>query len=103
MTVTHEAPADDPQAVADAIARAAGGEVVHLVRDGQPVADVVPVGSHGRMSEEGWAVVQQRAMRMAARFGAPTLEHYRRVYASLGQPWPGDEEVRVRYPVADAS
>ncbi|MGH3885932.1 MAG: hypothetical protein ACRDSZ_05055 [Pseudonocardiaceae bacterium] len=40
MSSAFEVPADDPQAVAEAIARAAGGEVVHLVRDGQPIADV---------------------------------------------------------------
>jgi antitoxin (DNA-binding transcriptional repressor) of toxin-antitoxin stability system len=103
VSAAHEAPADDPQAVADAIVRAAGGEVVHLVRDGQPVADVVPAGSYRRISEEAWSAAKQQATRMAARFGAPTLKHYRRVYEALRQPWPGDEEIRARYPVADAS
>lgn len=35
--------------------------------------------------------------------GAPTLEHYRRVYSSIGVTWPGDEEIRRLYPVADAA
>ncbi|MCD2191586.1 hypothetical protein [Actinomycetospora soli] len=39
----------------------------------------------------------------AARFGAPTLEHYRAVYAQAGASWPGEAFVRRHYPVADAS
>jgi hypothetical protein len=35
--------------------------------------------------------------------GAPTLEHYRRVYRSIGVAWPGEEETRRLYPVADAA
>lgn len=35
--------------------------------------------------------------------GAPTLEHYRRVYLSIGVAWPGDDEIRRVYPVADAA
>lgn len=103
MSALFEVPADDPQAVAEAIARAAGGEVVHLVRDGQPVADVVPADSRRQISEESWATAVARSTRMADRFGAPTLEHYRRVYQALRQPWPGDENIRARYPVADVS
>lgn len=38
--------------------------------------------------------------RMVARFGAPTIEHYRRVYAQAGAAWPGDDEVRRLHPVA---
>lgn len=101
VSAFFDVPADDLQAVAEAIARAAGGEVVHLVRDGQPVADVVPAKSRGLISEEAWATAVQRSRRIAARFGAPTLEHYRRVYQALQQPWPGDENIRARYPVAD--
>lgn len=36
-------------------------------------------------------------------FGAPTLEHYRAVYAQAGAPWPGEAFVRRHHPVADAS
>jgi hypothetical protein len=38
--------------------------------------------------------------RMVARFGAPTIEDYHRVYDQSGVPWPGDEEIRRRHPVA---
>ncbi|MGH3865088.1 MAG: hypothetical protein ACRDQ4_02935 [Pseudonocardiaceae bacterium] len=38
--------------------------------------------------------------RMMARHGAPSIEHYRRVYEQSGVPWPGDEEIRRRHPVA---
>ncbi len=43
------------------------------------------------------------AWEMAAEFGAPTLDHYRRVYAACGVAWPGDDEVRRHLPVAVAS
>ena len=33
--------------------------------------------------------------------GAPTLEHYRRVYTACHLDWPGDEAIRRLYPVAD--
>jgi antitoxin (DNA-binding transcriptional repressor) of toxin-antitoxin stability system len=88
-------------ALARAIDWVARGEVVHLVREGRPVADLVPAGTDSR------AVRAQHAARaimqwMADRFGAPTLAHYRRVYESCGHPWPGEEEIRRRFPVADA-
>jgi hypothetical protein len=41
--------------------------------------------------------------RMVARHGAPTIEDYRRVYAQSGVPWPGDDEIRCRHPVASAA
>ena len=101
MTGASEASADDPRAVAEAISRAADGEVIHLVRDGRPVADVVPaVSSTDPGSDRDWIAARQTSQRMADRFGAPTLEHYRRVYQSLQVPWPGDAEIRRRYPVA---
>lgn len=34
---------------------------------------------------------------------APALEHYCRVYRSIGVVWPGDDEIRRFYPVADAA
>jgi hypothetical protein len=43
------------------------------------------------------------AWEMAEEFGAPTLEHYRRVYAACGVPWPGDDEVCRLLPVAAQS
>lgn len=39
--------------------------------------------------------------RMVARVGAPSLADYRRAYAGCGAPWPGDDEIRRRHPVAD--
>jgi hypothetical protein len=38
--------------------------------------------------------------RLVARVGAPSLADYRRAYAGCGVPWPGDEEIRRRHPVA---
>ena len=38
--------------------------------------------------------------RMVARFGAPSMQDYRRAYAGFGAEWPGDDEVRRRHPVA---
>jgi hypothetical protein len=38
--------------------------------------------------------------RMVARYGAPTIEDYRRAYAAFGAEWPGDEEIRRRHIVA---
>jgi hypothetical protein len=38
--------------------------------------------------------------RMVARYGAPSLEDYRRAYAGFGAEWPGDEEIRRRHIVA---
>lgn len=40
---------------------------------------------------------------MVARIGAPSLADYRRAYAGCGAPWPGDDEIRRRHPVADVS
>ncbi|MBV9164045.1 MAG: hypothetical protein JO309_07835 [Pseudonocardiales bacterium] len=94
-----ELPVEDPATLARAIDRVARGEVVHLVRDGRPVADLVPAGADCSATQAARAITQ----RMADRFGAPTLAHYRRVYESCDQPWPGDEEIRRRFPVADAS
>ena len=75
---------------------------MHLVRDGRPVADLVPAGADSRAAQAQQAA-RAITQRMADQFGAPTLAHYRRVYESCGQPWPGDEEIRRRFPVADAS
>jgi antitoxin (DNA-binding transcriptional repressor) of toxin-antitoxin stability system len=69
---------------------------LHLVRAGRPVADLVPADTQAQHAAR--AITQ----RMTDRFGAPTLAHYRRVYESSGHPWPGDEEIRRRFPVANA-
>jgi hypothetical protein len=39
--------------------------------------------------------------RMIERTGKPTLAHYRAVYESIDVDWPGDDEIRRIYPVAD--
>jgi len=98
----EELPVEDPATLARAIDRVARGEVVHLVRDGRPVADLVPASadSHAAQAQHAARVITQR---MADLFGVPTLARYRRVYESCGQLWPGDEEIRRRFPVADAS
>lgn len=40
---------------------------------------------------------------MADEFGAPTLAHYRQVYAACGAAWPGDDEISRLLPVAVGS
>jgi antitoxin (DNA-binding transcriptional repressor) of toxin-antitoxin stability system len=118
MSEAFEISADDAEGVAEAIRRAASGSVVHLVRDGRPVADIVPasLGStdDSELEPAEMAAREDRATRRPAacvtasefhaeRFGAPTLEHYRAVYAQAGAAWPGEAFVRRHYPVADAS
>lgn len=52
------------------------------------------------------AIADRILAERVAEHGAPTLEHYRRVYATLardGIQWPGDEEIRRLYPVADSA
>ena len=121
---------DDASGVAEAIRRAARGAVVHLVRDGQPVADIVPAAQTIRaalpdagepvstddseLTADEQVVREQRAASRPAatreasrvhaeRFGAPTLAHYRAVYAQAGAAWPGEAFVRRHYPVSEPS
>lgn len=47
------------------------------------------------------ALADQLLAESVADIGAPTLAHYRDVYANLGLDWPGDAEIRAMYPVAD--
>lgn len=35
--------------------------------------------------------------RWVARHGAPTVEHFRRVYEQAGLEWPGEDEIRRRH------
>ncbi len=108
MSEAFEVSPDDPQQVAAAIERAAHGSTVRVVRDGRPLADIVPASRPAAPEYGAWpaardprhdAVVRAHANR----FGAPGLEHYRRVYAAAGREWPGEDWVRSHYPVADAS
>lgn len=42
--------------------------------------------------------------RLVARLGGrPSLDDYRRAYASCGAPWPGDDVIRQRHRVAPAA
>ena len=57
-----------------------------------------PLPSPSASPEERADAVEARLL---ARVGvAPSLEDYRRAYASCGVPWPGDEEIRQLHPVA---
>lgn len=102
VDAAEELPVDDPATLARAIDRVTRGEVVHLVQGGRPVADLVPPGTDSATTQTLQAA-RAITQRMADQFGAPTLAHYRRVYDSCGQPWPGEKEIRRRFPVADAS
>lgn len=99
MTAAFEVSPDDPQGLAEAIERAAQGDVV---RDGQAVADIVPANTAqtSKTDRNERALAIER--RQAERFGAPTLADYRKVYQSSGWPWPGDDAIRRDYLVADA-
>jgi antitoxin (DNA-binding transcriptional repressor) of toxin-antitoxin stability system len=102
MNAAYEVSPDDPHGVAEAFRKAAQGATVHVVRDGRPIADIVPASaSHtaAERGERGLAIER----RMAERFGAPTLADYRRIYDTQGWEWPGDDVVRRTQVVADAS
>lgn len=102
MDAAFEVSADDPQGLAEAIHRAAQGAVVHLVRDGRAIADIVPadwVQATKPESDDRALAIERR---QAERFGAPTLADYRKVYETSGWPWPGDDVIRRDYLVADA-
>jgi antitoxin (DNA-binding transcriptional repressor) of toxin-antitoxin stability system len=102
VTAAFEVSPDDPQQVAEAIARAAEGAVVHLVRDGRAIADIVPATTQPAQALRDPRHIQISQM-MADRFGAPALADYRRAYDSAGAPWPGEDYIRRNHPVADAS
>ncbi|MGH3936125.1 MAG: hypothetical protein ACRDS1_14310 [Pseudonocardiaceae bacterium] len=102
MTAAFEVSPDDPQGLAEAIERAAQGDVVHLVRDGQAVADIVPVSAAQTTKVERHERALAIERRQAERFGSPTLADYRKVYETSGWPWPGEAAIRRDYLVADA-
>lgn len=56
-----------------------------------------PLAPPGASDEERGRAIEAR---MVARYGAPSIEDYRRAYAAFGAPWPGDEEIRRRHLVA---
>lgn len=47
------------------------------------------------------AVAERIIAELVAERGAPSLDHYRRVYRSIGVDWPGDDEILRLYPVAN--
>ncbi|MGH3772995.1 MAG: type II toxin-antitoxin system Phd/YefM family antitoxin [Pseudonocardiaceae bacterium] len=60
----QELPVEDPADWARAIDRVARGEVVHLARNGRPIADLVPVGtdvSVARAQRAARAITQRMA------------------------------------------
>jgi len=66
-------------------------------RDSDGLPPLAPPGANE--DERGRAI----EARMAARYGAPSIEDYRRAYAAFGAEWPGDEEIRRRHIVAPAT
>lgn len=125
MSEAYEVSPDDTDGLAEGIRLAASGTVVHLVQDGRAIADIVPAAptpsdggvtarDDSELDEAGMAQLEARMAHEppecaaagayhAALFGAPTLAHYRAVYAQAGAPWPGEAFVRRHYLVADAS
>lgn len=129
VSEAYEVSPDDSAGVAEAFRRAAAGGTVRVVRDGHPLAQIVPASPTGgdavaddsdgtsddaELDKAALAELEERMAALppesgrasrvhAERFGAPTLAHYRNVYAEAGSPWPGEAFVRRHYPVADAS
>jgi hypothetical protein len=95
-----ELPIDDPGSYARAVERAGAGQVTRLVRDGQPVAEMVPTPLTRRQQSD--QVLQ--ALCAMAGITAPTATDYARAFDMLGLPFPGEEQLRRDgYAVADAS
>lgn len=69
--------------------------VQHRVED-----DLPPLASLDASDDERGRAIEAR---MVARHGAPSIEDYRRAYASCGAQWPGDDEIRRLHPVAPDS
>jgi len=105
VSAAFEVSPDDPHGVAEAIRRAADGATVHVVRDGRPVADIVPAALDGNLEtgaerRERGRVIERR---QADRFGAPSVADFHRLYTAQGWDWPGDDAIRAEYVVADAA
>jgi antitoxin (DNA-binding transcriptional repressor) of toxin-antitoxin stability system len=71
VTAAFEVSPDDPQGLAEAIKRAAQGDVVHLVRDGQAVADIVPVVTAQTNKGSSHRTAPSRALRRTDAGGLP--------------------------------
>ncbi|MBV9142735.1 MAG: hypothetical protein JO115_17790 [Pseudonocardiales bacterium] len=59
-----------------------------------------PLAPPGASAQERGRAIEAR---MVARYGAPSIDDYRRAYAAFSAPWPGDDEIRRRHPVAPAA
>lgn len=120
----------DSGVLADAVASAERGNVVPLMRRGEPVAAVVPLDSayaakiYAAIEESREFLAQFRAahpvvphdpdelqVRMMRRSGRPSAEHYARVFRAEGMPVEqaeaearrmveADRELLTRYPVS---
>lgn len=118
----------DSGALADAVASAARGNVVPLMRRGEPVAAVVSLDAayaakiYQAIAESREFLAEYRAahplaprdpdelqVRMMRRSGCPTEEHYQRVFRAEGMPEEeaaaearrmveADRELLARYP-----
>lgn len=121
MSEAYEVSLDDAPGVAEAIRRAPTGATVHLVRDGQPVANVVaatspdePVIDADDVPDPDYlAALEARMARrpesharlvrdLTEQQGAPTLADYRKVFTAVGRPWPGEDYIRRHHPVGEA-
>ncbi|MGH3904049.1 MAG: hypothetical protein ACRDTE_07670 [Pseudonocardiaceae bacterium] len=72
--------------------------VTHMTQHHQADTGLPPLPSPTASPEERADAVEARLL---ARVGAaPSLDDYRRAYASCGEPWPGDDEIRQLHPVA---
>jgi hypothetical protein len=97
-------PADDPESVQQAVRRAEAGECVRLVAaDGRRVADVIPPAAESPVVPDDERADRATEAFLAATGGQVTLEGIRRVYANLGQPYPGDDAATELYRVRPAS
>jgi antitoxin (DNA-binding transcriptional repressor) of toxin-antitoxin stability system len=120
----------DSGALAEAVASAERGNVVPLMRQGEPVAAVVSLDAayaakiYAAIEESREFLAQYRAahplirhdrdelqVRMMRRSGCPTEEHYRRVFRAEGMPAEeaaaearrmveADRELLARYPAS---
>ena len=88
----------DPRRIPGVVRCAPPARVARVTQ--QPQADTAglpPLAPPDASNDERARAIMAR---MVARFGAPSLDDYRRAYAGFGAEWPGDDEIRRRHPVA---
>jgi hypothetical protein len=72
--------------------------VSHVTQDQAAESHLPPLPLPSATPEDRADAVEARLL---ARVGSPpSLDDYRRAYASCGAPWPGDDEIRRLHPVA---